>query len=307
MRRPAKYSACNGYPQKLRRRRAGGPDRRRRPRRRAGGSAGRRSRRAGARSTESGPAGGCRTGPRRGPRPRGVSCAAAAAGRSGSDRARQGALHVTTCSACHGADLRGGGMGGPNLLRSQVVLMRSEGRADSSDRARRTRRSGACRAMPLQDDDVLAVAEYIHSVLGRSRGIRGRRRRPRRRRPTRSSATPAAGQRSTSRPSAARATRQPATCRASPPSSPTARRCRTAGSPAPDNRRGGRGGRGAAPAPGEPVHRRHDAITATVTLPVRRKARGPDRPDGQLPASPCGCPTAASGRSARRRSSRRSS
>ena len=36
-------------------------------------------------------------------------------------------LYTTTCAACHGADLRGGGMGGPNLLRSQVVLSDQHG------------------------------------------------------------------------------------------------------------------------------------------------------------------------------------
>jgi len=32
-----------------------------------------------------------------------------------------------TCSACHGADARGGQLGGPNLLRSQLVLMDQDG------------------------------------------------------------------------------------------------------------------------------------------------------------------------------------
>jgi cytochrome c oxidase cbb3-type subunit III len=77
-------------------------------------------------------------------------------------------LYVTTCSACHGADLRGGGMGGPNLLRSQTVLSDQHGelilpivhggRADKG-----------MPALPLADPDVIAVAEYIHSVAATSR------------------------------------------------------------------------------------------------------------------------------------------
>src|SRR5215204_6182997 len=31
-------------------------------------------------------------------------------------------LYTVNCTACHGADLRGGQLGGPNLLRSLVVL-----------------------------------------------------------------------------------------------------------------------------------------------------------------------------------------
>ena len=47
--------------------------------------------------------------------------AAAAAGRSGVvERGKQ--VYGVSCRACHGADLRGGDMGGPNLLRSAVML-----------------------------------------------------------------------------------------------------------------------------------------------------------------------------------------
>src|SRR4029453_2905980 len=41
------------------------------------------------------------------------------------DRGR--GVYSATCTACHGADLRGGQLGGPNLLRSLVVLNDKEG------------------------------------------------------------------------------------------------------------------------------------------------------------------------------------
>ena len=36
--------------------------------------------------------------------------------------ARGGSLYAIQCRSCHGVDLRGGDLGGPNLLRSQLVL-----------------------------------------------------------------------------------------------------------------------------------------------------------------------------------------
>src|SRR5690242_14498804 len=36
-------------------------------------------------------------------------------------------LYGIACRGCHGADLRGGDMGGPNLLRSQLALSDKEG------------------------------------------------------------------------------------------------------------------------------------------------------------------------------------
>src|SRR5512139_4241788 len=43
--------------------------------------------------------------------------------------ARGLSLYSSFCRACHGADLRGGDMGGPNLLRSQLVLNDKAGEA----------------------------------------------------------------------------------------------------------------------------------------------------------------------------------
>ncbi|MEN3337039.1 MAG: hypothetical protein V7647_715 [Acidobacteriota bacterium] len=78
-------------------------------------------------------------------------------------------LYTINCSACHGADLRGGGMGGPNLLRSQVVLMDQRGELILPI-VHGERKERGMPALPLQDDDVKAVAEYIHSVLSLARG-----------------------------------------------------------------------------------------------------------------------------------------
>lgn len=82
------------------------------------------------------------------------------------------ALYGLTCRACHGVDLRGGDLGGPNLLRSQLVLNDQSGEAIGPViRAGRTPASGV--AMPPQqmsDADILATAEYLHSVIATSQG-----------------------------------------------------------------------------------------------------------------------------------------
>ena len=51
-----------------------------------------------------------------------LSRAAARTRRSRALIARGNALYTLYCRACHGVDLRGGDLGGPNLLRSQLVL-----------------------------------------------------------------------------------------------------------------------------------------------------------------------------------------
>lgn len=83
--------------------------------------------------------------------------------------ARGKALFTVNCSACHGADLRGGGMGGPNLLRSPVVLMDQAGELILPI-VHGERKERGMPPLPLQDEEVRAVAEYIHSVLSLARG-----------------------------------------------------------------------------------------------------------------------------------------
>jgi len=88
--------------------------------------------------------------------------------------ARGKALYGVNCTLCHGVDLRGGDQGGPNLLRSEVVLVDQKGEAILP--IVREGRKGAVGVMPafsLPDDAILAIAEYIHSVMGQA-GRQGR-------------------------------------------------------------------------------------------------------------------------------------
>jgi cytochrome c oxidase cbb3-type subunit 3 len=78
-------------------------------------------------------------------------------------------LFTTICSSCHGADLRGGVTGGPNLLRSSVVLMDQHGELILPI-VHGARAERGMPALPLPDPDVVAIAEYIHSVVFTSRG-----------------------------------------------------------------------------------------------------------------------------------------
>ncbi len=83
--------------------------------------------------------------------------------------ARGKPLFVTNCSSCHGVDLRGGVTGGPNLLRSAVVLMDQHGELILPI-VRGARAERGMPPLPLPDADVTAVAEYIHSVVATARG-----------------------------------------------------------------------------------------------------------------------------------------
>jgi cytochrome c oxidase cbb3-type subunit 3 len=74
------------------------------------------------------------------------------------------ALYGINCQACHGQDLRGGDMGGPNLLRSQAALTDQRGEliVPIIQGAR------VAQGMPnigLNDEDAGAVAAYIRSVI----------------------------------------------------------------------------------------------------------------------------------------------
>jgi cytochrome c oxidase cbb3-type subunit 3 len=86
--------------------------------------------------------------------------------------ARGQQIYAATCRACHGPDLRGGDMGGPNLLRSQLVLNDQDGELIQPV-VQNGRQNPGMPVMPplnLPADDVKAVAAYIHSVAATSRG-----------------------------------------------------------------------------------------------------------------------------------------
>ncbi len=72
-------------------------------------------------------------------------------------------LYGINCSPCHGADARGGQLGGPNLLRSQVVLSDQNGELILPI-VRGARAAKGMPGLPLPDDDVKAVAEFMHSL-----------------------------------------------------------------------------------------------------------------------------------------------
>jgi cytochrome c oxidase cbb3-type subunit 3 len=81
-------------------------------------------------------------------------------------------LYGVYCRACHGTDLRGGDQGGPNLLRSQLVLNDQAGELILPV-VQQGRMNPGMPVMPplnIPADDVKAIATYIHSVTASARG-----------------------------------------------------------------------------------------------------------------------------------------
>ncbi len=81
-------------------------------------------------------------------------------------------LYDVYCRACHGADLRGGDQGGPNLLRSQVVLNDQNGELILPV-VQQGRMNPGMPVMPplnMPEADVRAIATFIHSVTASARG-----------------------------------------------------------------------------------------------------------------------------------------
>jgi cytochrome c oxidase cbb3-type subunit 3 len=83
--------------------------------------------------------------------------------------ARGNTVYGIECRSCHGGDLRGGDLGGPNLLRSQVVLNDQEGELMHPIIAG-SRQAQGMPAIKMSDEDVKAVSAFIHSVVATSRG-----------------------------------------------------------------------------------------------------------------------------------------
>ena len=78
--------------------------------------------------------------------------------------ARGKTLYGISCTGCHGADLRGGDMGGPNLLRSQVALSDRDGELIVPI-IQGARQNAGMPAIPMSPEDGKAVAVYIRSVV----------------------------------------------------------------------------------------------------------------------------------------------
>ena len=78
--------------------------------------------------------------------------------------ARGKTLYAINCRACHGADLRGGDMGGPNLLRSQVALSDLHGELIVPI-IHGSRQNMGMPAIGLNDADANAAAAYVRSVV----------------------------------------------------------------------------------------------------------------------------------------------
>ena len=86
--------------------------------------------------------------------------------------ARGNGLYGVHCRACHGADLRGGDIGGPNLLRSQLALNDQDGELIGPviTEGRQTPGMPPMPPIALPPDDLKAVAAYVHSVQATMRG-----------------------------------------------------------------------------------------------------------------------------------------
>ncbi len=78
--------------------------------------------------------------------------------------ARGKTLYAINCQGCHGADLRGGDLGGPNLLRSQVALSDLHGELIVPI-IHGARQKMGMPAIGINDADANAVAAYVRSVI----------------------------------------------------------------------------------------------------------------------------------------------
>lgn len=78
--------------------------------------------------------------------------------------ARGKTLYGINCQGCHGSDLRGGDLGGPNLLRSQVALSDLHGELIVPI-IHGARQKMGMPAIGISDADANAVAAYVRSVI----------------------------------------------------------------------------------------------------------------------------------------------
>jgi len=73
-------------------------------------------------------------------------------------------IYGISCRGCHGADLRGGDMGGPNLLRTQTALLDKDGELIVPV-IQGSRQSTGMSAVQMSPADAKAVAAYLRSVV----------------------------------------------------------------------------------------------------------------------------------------------
>jgi cytochrome c oxidase cbb3-type subunit III len=86
--------------------------------------------------------------------------------------ARGKTLFEINCRSCHGADLRGGDLGGPNLLRSQVALSDQDGELIVPI-IQGSRQNMGMPAIGISPADAKAVAAYVRSVVAMI-GVQGK-------------------------------------------------------------------------------------------------------------------------------------
>ena len=79
--------------------------------------------------------------------------------------ARGKTIYGISCTSCHGADLRGGDLGGPNLLRSQVALSDQDGELIVPI-IEGSRQNSGMPAVPMSAADAKAVAAFIRGEVG---------------------------------------------------------------------------------------------------------------------------------------------
>jgi cytochrome c oxidase cbb3-type subunit III len=72
-------------------------------------------------------------------------------------------LYGVNCRGCHGADLRGGDLGGPNILRSQLLRSDEDGELIMPI-IQGSRQSAGMPAIAMSVPDMKAVAAYMRSV-----------------------------------------------------------------------------------------------------------------------------------------------
>src|ERR1044071_5491574 len=72
-------------------------------------------------------------------------------------------LYGVSCRGCHGADLRGGDMGGPNILRSQLVRSDEDGELIMPV-IQGSRQSAGMPPITMTVPDMKAVSAYLRSV-----------------------------------------------------------------------------------------------------------------------------------------------